>query len=359
MNLARYARQTILKDFGQVGQEKLAQAKVLVVGAGGLGVPVMTYLNAMGIGILGLIDNDSVSESNLHRQVLYTESDIGKSKVTAALEKLKAQNSETILKGYQTFLSTENALEIIGEYDIVVDATDNFPTRYLINDACVILKKPFVYGALHGFEGQVSVFNYLKGPTYRCLFKNMPRPAEIPNCEENGVLGIIPGIVGNLQALEIIKMLTDIGEVLTGRLLLYNGLDQSITKIKFDSVASNLEIVALQPSYDFECNVLVPVPAIGAHEFELLFAREDVVCIDVRTRPEYEAFHLPKSVNIPLDEMNIRVTEIQAKGPVYVICQSGIRSYQAVAHLRELQPRTPFINVKGGINNLIGYATKH
>ncbi len=357
MNLARYARQTILKDFGQAGQEKLALSKVLVVGAGGLGVPVMTYLNAMGIGLLGLIDNDIVSASNLHRQVLYTESDIGKSKVTVALEKLKAQNSETIHKGYHTFLSTENALEIIGEYDIVVDATDNFPTRYLINDACVILKKPFVYGALHGFEGQVSVFNYLKGPTYRCLFKDMPRPAEIPNCEEHGVLGIIPGIVGSLQALEVIKSLTGIGEVLAGRLLLYNGLDQSITKIKFDRVDSNLEIVALQPSYDFGCNI--PVPAIGAPEFELLLAHEDVVCIDVRTRPEYEAFHLPKSVNIPLDEMKTRVTEIHAKGPVYVICQSGIRSYQAVAMLRELQPRTPFINVKGGINNLIGYATEH
>ncbi|MCJ7466759.1 MAG: HesA/MoeB/ThiF family protein [Maribacter sp.] len=357
MNSTRYSRQTILKDFGPVGQEKLARAKVLVVGAGGLGVPVMTYLNAMGVGTLGLVDNDIVSASNLHRQVLYGESDIGKSKVAVAIEKLNAQNSETLLTGYPTFLTTENALEIIREYDMVVDASDNFPTRYLINDACVILKKPFVYGALHGFEGQVSVFNFQQGPTYRCLFKNMPRPAEIPSCEENGVLGIIPGIVGNFQAMETIKVITGIGEVLSGKLLLYNGLDQSLTKIKFSRLNKNLDIEALKSTYDFDCQV--PVSAIGAPEFELLHSSEDVVCIDVRTRSEFNAFHLPKTVNIPLAEMETRINEISANGPVYVICQSGVRSHQAVATLRELQPKTTFINVKGGINNLNAYATKY
>jgi adenylyltransferase/sulfurtransferase len=357
MNLQRYSRQTILKDFGPAGQEKLARSKVLVVGAGGLGVPVLTYLNAMGVGTLGLIDNDIISVSNLHRQVLYGESDIGKSKVAVAIEKLEAQNSETSLMGYRSFLSIENALEIIREYDMVVDASDNFPTRYLINDACVILKKPFVYGALHGFEGQVSVFNFLQGPTYRCLFKNMPRPAEIPSCEENGVLGIMPGIVGNFQAMETIKVITGIGDVLSGKLLLYNGLDQSLTKIKFPRINKNLEIEALKSTYDFECKV--PVTAIGALEFELLHSREDIACIDVRTRSEFDVFHLPKTVNIPLAEMEKRINEISANGPVYIICQSGVRSHQAVAILRELQPRTTFINVKGGINNLHAYAAKY
>jgi molybdopterin/thiamine biosynthesis adenylyltransferase len=206
MNPKRYIRQTILKGFGAEGQRKLANAKVLVVGAGGLGVPVLTYLNAMGVGTLGIVDADVVSISNLHRQVLFTEAMVGLLKVHAAAEQLQKQNPETKINAYPTFLDLSNALEIIGNYDLVVDATDNFPTRYLINDACVILNTPFVYGALHGFEGQVSVFNYENGPTYRCLFANMPMADAIPDCNENGVLGILPGIVGNLQALEVVKL---------------------------------------------------------------------------------------------------------------------------------------------------------
>ena len=212
MNQERYTRQTILKGFGPEGQQKLAEAKVLVVGAGGLGVPVLTYLNAMGVGKIGIVDNDVVSITNLHRQVLYAQSDVGQSKVMAALVKLKAQNPATNLVVYNSFLDTKNALEIVAEYDVVVDTSDNFPTRYLVNDACVILKKPFIYGALHGYEGQVSVFNYQGGPTYRCLFPKMPMENEVPNCNEHGVLGIIPGIIGNLQALETVKVITGIRE---------------------------------------------------------------------------------------------------------------------------------------------------
>ncbi|NND79826.1 MAG: HesA/MoeB/ThiF family protein, partial [Maribacter sp.] len=249
MNLERYKRQTILKDFGPECQLKLAQSKVLVVGAGGLGIPVLTYLNAMGVGTLGIVDIDEVSISNLHRQVLYNENDIGQSKVTVAIKKLQKQNSDTNLIALKTFLIRDNALDIIKDYDLVVDASDNFPTRYLINDACVILKKPFVYGALHSFEGQVSVFNYLGGPTYRCLFPNMPSANELPDCNEHGVLGITPGIVGNLQALETVKVLTGIGEVLSGKLLLFNGLNQSFQKIKFSPIPANLNITMLQMAY--------------------------------------------------------------------------------------------------------------
>ena len=224
MNRERYTRQTTLKGFGQEGQQKLADAKVLVIGAGGLGVPVLTYLNAMGVGTIGIMDSDTVSITNLHRQVLYGQSDVGQSKVISALEKLKAQNSDTEIVVYDTFLTTKNALEVIADYDVVVDTSDNFPTRYLVNDACVILNKSFVYGALHGYEGQVSVFNYEDGPTYRCLFPNMPNENEVPNCNEHGVLGIIPGIIGNLQALETIKVITGIGEALSGKLLVFDGI---------------------------------------------------------------------------------------------------------------------------------------
>ena len=231
----RYLRQTSLKDFGEVGQAKLTEGRVLVVGLGGLGLPVLQYLNAMGVGTLGLMDQDVVELHNLQRQVLYTEKDLGKQKLDVAHEKLQEQNSSTILRTHDSFLTKENALTIIKDYDVIVDATDNFPTRYLINDACVILNKPFVYGALHGFEGHVSVFNYNNGPTYRCLYPNMPTSDEIPDCNENGVLGVVPGIIGTLQALEAVKILTGVGEVLSGRLLLFNGLDQHVGKNCFQS----------------------------------------------------------------------------------------------------------------------------
>ena len=222
MNANRYIRQTLLKGFGVKAQEKLKQAKVLVVGAGGLGVPVLQYLNAMGVGVLGIVESDTIDLSNLQRQVIYGEGDVGLSKLAVIKQKLEAQNSETKINAYDTFLHKDNALEIIKNYDLVVDATDNFPTRYLINDACVLLNKPFVYGALHEFEGQVSVFNYKSGPTYRCLFPTMPSKGEMPDCNENGVLGIVPGIIGNLQALEAVKVITGIGKPLSGTLLIFD-----------------------------------------------------------------------------------------------------------------------------------------
>lgn len=281
MTNERYTRQTILKGFGLVGQQKLAKAKVLVIGAGGLGVPVLTYLNAMGVGKIGVVDNDIVSITNLHRQVLYGQSDVGQSKVIAALEKLKAQNSETEIQVYNAFLTTKNALEIISDYDIVVDTSDNFPTRYLVNDACVILKKPFIYGALHGYEGQVSVFNYENGPTYRCFFPNMPKENEVPNCNEHGVLGIIPGIIGNLQALEAVKVITGIGEVLSGKLLIFDGLSQSYQKIKFKLQSENLEIKMLQDFYEWNdpCEI---IPTFAADEVQMLLVDKAQI-IDVRT----------------------------------------------------------------------------
>ncbi|WP_339709805.1 HesA/MoeB/ThiF family protein [uncultured Kriegella sp.] len=350
MNHERYIRQTVLDGFGDEAQRKLSLAKVLVVGAGGLGVPVLTYLNAMGIGTLGIVDNDVVALTNLQRQVLYSEKDIGFHKVTVAIEKLRQQNSETTLKGHTTYLSRENALDILADYDMVVDASDNFPTRYLINDACVILDKPFVYGALHSFEGQVSVFNYKGGPSYRCLFPKMPQANEVPDCNENGVLGIIPGIIGNFQALEVIKMITEVGAVLSGELLLFDGLSQNSRKIKFPVVPENLDIKALNPSYDFECSVVEST--ISSEAFLNLLHTDDIQVIDVRTSKEFNRVHLEESCNIPLSVIDESFEKIAFDKPIYVICQSGIRSKKAISKLREIRPNATLINVKGGMNNL-------
>lgn len=357
MNGERYIRQTILKDFGEEAQKKLSSSKVLVVGAGGLGVPVLTYLNAMGVGTLGIVDNDIVSLTNLQRQVLYSENDIGQLKVTVALRKLEEQNSETTLKGHTTYLTRENALDILGKYDVVIDASDNFPTRYLVNDACVILKKPFIYGALHGFEGQVSVFNYEGGPTYRCLFPKMPKPDEVPDCNENGVLGIIPGIIGNLQALEAVKLITGVGEVLSGKLLLFNGLPHGFQKIKFSTVQENLKIKELLPNYDFEC--ATEIASVNPETFVQLLETSPIQIVDVRTPKEYKRFHFEGATNIPLSVLDDGLENIAFDEPVYLLCQSGIRSQKAMEKLRALRPGANLINVKGGISNLKVHATRN
>ena len=353
----RYIRQTVLEGFGEAAQEKLREAKVLVVGAGGLGVPVLQYLNAMGIGTLGLVEHDQISLSNLHRQVLYAENEVGRSKLEVALKKLRKQNRETGLIAHKTFLSVDNALEIIQQYDVVIDASDNFPTRYLINDACVILKKPFVYGALHAFEGQVSVFNFEGGPTYRCLFPNMPNPDEVPNCNENGVLGVLPGIMGNFQALETIKLLTGLGNLLSGKLLLYNALDQSIQKINLKLSAENLKITRLQDSYEFDCEA--PINSISASALEKLIKKSSVQIVDVRTPEEYQDFHLKNSKNIPLQNIEEELDKIDFTKPVYLLCQSGNRSLRAIQKIQNSHPRAKLINVTKGIKSFRAHAASH
>lgn len=351
MNENRYSRQTILKGFGIEGQKKLASARVLVIGAGGLGVPVLTYLNAMGVGTIGIVDGDEVSLSNLHRQVLYGNDDVGQLKTIKALEKLKAQNNATEIKVYSTYLSTENALELFTEYDLIIDTSDNFPTRYLVNDACVILKKPFIYGALHGYEGQVSVFNYEDGPTYRCLFPNMPKENEVPNCNEHGVLGIIPGIIGNLQVLEAVKVLTGIGEVLSGKLLIFDGLNQSYRKMKFKQKPENLQIEELQDFYEWHdpCEI---IPTVKAKEIQNLIL-DNAQIIDVRTKEEYEANHLPNSKHIPLNELDHNFDEIDFSIPVYLLCQSGKRSETALRQLQKKYPNSSLYSIFGGLNQYL------
>ncbi|WP_422859884.1 ThiF family adenylyltransferase [Flagellimonas sp. S174] len=346
----RYTRQTSLSDFGQAGQQKLSEARVLVVGLGGLGLPALQYLNAMGVGTLGLVDQDIVDYHNLQRQILYSEKDVGKSKLNATRNKLQSQNSETNFILHDTFLTRNNALEIIRQYDLVLDATDNFPTRYLINDACVILNKPFVYGALHEFEGHVSVFNYQGGPTYRCLYPEMPTAEEIPNCDENGVLGVIPGIIGNLQALEVIKVVTGIGNVLSGKLLVFDGLHQNYLKIAFKTHPENLAIKELRESYESsDCSI---INSISAQEFSQKRLNRSQIVLDVRTSKEFEHNHLAEAINVPLQELDLPLNLIESKAPIYVICQSGKRSELAIEQLQKEHPELTFCNILGGMNQL-------
>lgn len=350
MSSERYIRQIRLGEFGTASQQKLSKARVLVIGIGGLGIPILQYLNAMGVGTLGLIEQDKVALSNLHRQVLYDEAHVGASKLKVAIKKLRAQNSNTTFKSYEVFLQRENALEIISDYDIVVDASDNFPTRYLVNDACVLLHKPFVYGAIHGFEGQVSVFNYRGGPTYRCLFPDMPGQEEIPDCNEHGVLGVIPGIIGTFQALEVVKVITQIGEILSGKLLIYNGLNQSIQKVSFEPIPQNLRLKELQPTYgDLFCGTGLE---IKPHQIQhMIEAGEKPQIIDVRNPKEYNTFHLQGSVNIPLSELSRRSAEINAERNVYFLCQSGQRSQSAQRQFQKIHPRCKVFSLGGGIDN--------
>ncbi len=348
---SRYIRQTSFPDFGPEGQARLQQAKVLIVGLGGLGVPVAQYLNAMGVGTLGLMDNDTIALHNLQRQVLYTENDIGKPKVSVAAQKLAAQNSNTRITTYANYLYPENALEIIKQYDLIVDATDNFGTRYLINDACVVLKKPFVYGALQGFEGQVAVFNYDDGPTYRCVFPDPPKAREIPNCNENGILGVLPGIIGTLQALEAVKVLSAKGQVLSGELLLFDGNTQQSRKIELEVNPKNKHITTLQPSYEIPaCEIEVPV--VNVTEFLQLSKDPRLQLIDVRNAEEFAVHAVPSAINIPLPQLVDKLSSIDFEVPVYFICQSGARSRSAVRIAQDFKPGAQVYSIEGGMTAL-------
>jgi len=347
-DLSKYQRQIALKSFGLKNQHKLLKSNVLIVGMGGLGIPVAQYLNAMGIGSLGIMDRDTINVHNLHRQVLYLEEEVGQLKVEIAAKKLKQQNSHTHIKAIPEFLNKDNALHTIAEYDVVVDASDNFATRYLVNDACVILGKPFVYGALHDFEGQVSVFNYSGGPTYRCLFPQMPQLGEIPNCNENGVLGVLPGVIGSLQAMETIKVLSGIGEVLSGKLLLFNGLTMKNRLVQFKRRSDIKRITSLQENYGSEiCN---SIATISAHE--LLGDYERKQLIDVRRENEFKTDHLENALNIPLQDLEDSMDKINFERSVYLICQSGKRSTLAAQMLTKLYPESLVYTVQGGMNQI-------
>jgi adenylyltransferase/sulfurtransferase len=333
--LSRYNRHIILKEIGEKGQNKLTNTKVLVVGAGGLGCPVLQYLTAAGIGTLGIIDYDIVEKSNLQRQVLFGTSSLGKNKALAAKERLEDLNNTIKINAYAEKLTYKNALVLFQKYDIVVDGTDNFEARYLINDASIITKKPLVYGGIYKFEGQVSVFNYNNGPSYRCLFPNPPKKGEIPNCAEVGVLGVLPGIIGSMQANEVLKIILGLGNVLSGKVLYYNALTAELTKINIKK--SNKEInKVLSKKEDFQTfeNKKIYNVAVSEISIKTVFKKERMQFVDVREVDEKPKVDELKPLLIPLSEFEKNIHKINLKKEIAVFCQSGIRSKKAVEILK-------------------------
>ncbi len=360
--LKRYDRHILLSEIGISGQEKLKNAKVLVIGAGGLGCPILQYLTSAGIGTIGIVDFDVVDISNLQRQILYTVDDIGKLKVDCAINKLSRQNPFVNFSAYNTQLSNQNALEIIKKYDIVIDGTDNFPTRYLVNDACVILNKPLVYGSINKFEGQVSVFNYSdfknkKRPTYRCLFPEPPSAADVPNCSEAGVLGVLPGIVGSFQANEAIKIITGIGNVLLGKLLMINALSMQFYTIAFERNETVANSITLQQfknnDYELFCNGSYPklnneITVMELHQL-LINDRNSIQLVDVREVGEQPLVEILKEINIPLNIIIKNADQINLSKKVVVFCKSGVRSSAAIQKLQTEKGLDNLFNLKGGV----------
>jgi len=366
LELRRYSRHLVMPEVGKAGQERLKAAKVLLVGAGGLGSPASLYLAAAGVGRLGLVDFDVVEESNLQRQILYGQSDIGRPKLAAASDRLAEANPLIEIVAHQEKLTSNNALRLLEGYDLVIDGSDNFPTRYLVNDACVLAGKPDVYGSIFRFEGQVTVFWGTVGPCYRCLFPQPPPPGLVPSCAQGGVLGVLPGIIGCLQANEAIKLILGVGETLVGRLSL------------FDALAMEFRELTLEKNDD--CPVCSPEPAqtklIDYQELCGLAAAGDEVeddfqmpnfemtvdelkqwrdqgkrhvLVDVRTPPEYQIARIDGSVLVPLNELQQRLDELDPEVDLVVHCHHGPRSSQAVTFLRG-NGFTRARNLTGGIN---------
>ena len=353
--LARYNRHIIIPEFGIEAQKKLKAAKVLVIGSGGLGSPLLLYLAAAGVGTLGIVDLDVVDDSNLQRQVLFRVQDIGTPKVEAAKIRLKQLNPHIKIKTYNTQFTSKNALEIIRDYDVVADGTDNFPTRYLVNDASVLAGIPNVYASIFQFEGQVSVFNYTdkngtKGPNYRDLYPTPPEPGLIPNCAEGGVLGVLPGIIGSLQANEVIKVITGVGEPLSGRFFVFDALTFETRTLKITKRANSTEIKELI-DYEQFCGISAiekPVKEISTLELENWISNgEDFQIIDVRETSEYEQINIGAHL-IPLGEVIARNHEIEREKKVVIHCRSGARSAKAIRQLEEIGFDNLY-NLKGGI----------
>jgi adenylyltransferase/sulfurtransferase len=361
--VARYSRHLIMPEVALDGQKRLKAARVLLIGAGGLGSPLGLYLAAAGIGRLGLVDFDVVDFSNLQRQVLHGTPDVGRLKLQSAKDRLQAINPEVQIDLYETRITSANALSILDPYDIVIDGTDNFPTRYLVNDACVLLKKPNIYGSIFRFDGQASVFHPPHGPCYRCLYPEPPPPGEVPSCAEGGVLGILPGLIGCIQATEAVKLVLGKGSALIGRLLLYDALQMTFQEFKVRRnpkcpVCGDKPTVTKLIDYEQFCGIRgqeSPVPAAdGLWETTVdelkrrLDRQEKLFILDVRNPEEFQICRIPGSTLIPLPELSQRLSELDKDRELIVHCKSGMRSAKAVHFLREQGFRT-VKNLKGGI----------
>lgn len=351
--LKRYARHFVLPEFGKVGQERLKTAKVLVIGAGGLGSPVLLYLAAAGLGTIGIVDDDEVDLSNLQRQVLYTAQDIGRPKAQVAKEKIQALNPHIQVNVYQQRLDINNVMDLIAPYDIIADGTDNFPTRYLVNDACVLAGKINVYASIFRFEGQVAVFNYpnsdgSRGVNYRDLFPIPPDPEAVPNCAEGGVLGVLPGIIGSMQANEVIKVAAGVGEPLAGRLFLFDAAEFSTRVLKIPK-HPDVEISSLEALADY-CAMPEPdFPEIDVNTFQT-WRKNQVphVLIDVREPDEYELHHM-EGLLLPLGIVHEHLDKIPRDVKVVLHCKAGGRSAKAIQILQDEFGYNNLWNLKGGI----------
>src|SRR5438034_57512 len=359
--ILRYSRHLIMPEVGMAGQLKLKAAKVLCIGAGGLGSPLALYLGAAGVGTLGLVDFDVVDYTNLQRQIIHRTEDVGRPKLDSAADKLKAMNPFLNIKKFNTHLSSDNALEIFKDFDIIADGTDNFPTRYLTNDACVISGKPNVYASIFRFEGQASVFGMPDGPCYRCLYPEPPPPGLVPSCAEGGVLGVLPGIVGSIQAMETIKLILGAGDSLVGRLLLFDALGMKFRELKLRKnpdcpmCGKNRTIHQLIDYFEF-CGVRgeeapapdLQVPEMTPRELKARLDRgDDLYILDVREPHEYQICNI-KGHLLPLGELPRRVHELDSSNEIVAHCRSGKRSAEAVDFLRKAGFRK-IHNLKGGI----------
>jgi sulfur-carrier protein adenylyltransferase/sulfurtransferase len=358
--ILRYSRHLIMPEVGMEGQQKLKAARVLCIGAGGLGSPLTLYLTAAGVGTLGIVDFDVVDYTNLQRQIIHTTNDVGRKKLDSAAEKLKAINPFINLKTFETRLSSENALEIFRDFDIIADGTDNFPTRYLVNDACVLTGKPNVYGSIFRFEGQASVFATEEGPCYRCLYPEPPPPGLVPSCAEGGVLGILPGLVGVIQATEVIKLILGQGEPLIGRLLLVDALGMKFRELKLrknpdcPACGTHPTVTKLIDYNEFcgirgeEKPVETGVSEIQVEELKRrLDAGEDIFVLDVREPHEYQICNIDGYL-IPLGDLPKRVHELDSSREIVAHCRSGVRSAKAVNFLRQAGFKKVH-NLAGGI----------
>jgi molybdopterin/thiamine biosynthesis adenylyltransferase/rhodanese-related sulfurtransferase len=350
--LRRYSRHLIIPEVGIEGQERLKAAGVLLVGMGGLGSPVALYLAAAGVGRLGIVDFDAVDDTNLQRQIIHGTPDLGRAKLDSARERIAAVNPHVLVEPHGVRLHSSNALEILRGYDLVVDGTDNFPTRYLINDACVLLGKPNVYGSVFRFEGQASVFDAARGPCYRCLFPEPPPPDSVPSCAEAGVLGVLPGIIGTIQANEAVKLILGIGQPLIGRLLLFDALAVRFREVKFGKdprcpACRSHPVVRELIDYEAFCSSGVgAVPEITPSE--LAGHRDACTLLDVREPFELEIARLADARHIPLGELANRIGELDRGQDLVVFCRSGVRSATAVRML--LAAGFPRVrNLAGGI----------
>jgi sulfur-carrier protein adenylyltransferase/sulfurtransferase len=327
MQTSRYNRQIILPEVGSEGQEKLQNAKVLIVGAGGLGSVVLPYLAGAGIGEIGIIDHDTIEITNLQRQVIYKEKAVGKSKVIEAKIVVEALNSVIKINAISEKLTAKNAISLFRDYDIIVDATDHLPTKYLINDACSLTQKPFVYGSVYRFEGQVSVFNYQNGPTYRCLFPETQN--EVSSCNEAGVLGVSVGIIGMFQANEVLKMILRIGETLSGKLLVYNMLTNDQQLFEFSkNIKINIDPEFFENKYASEDSIQIQAE-IALSEIN----NPKIIFLDVRNYDEYPKLHFENSLQIPLYDLEQSSHLLDKNKEIFVFCQSGIRSKKATEWL--------------------------